>query len=82
MNERVTSKSIIATNFVFKSKCMLIDRAPPGPAERVRRFQDLIFVQQNHQNVLAAGLRPDSLGKLKRSPRPPAAVRDMEGNTL
>ena len=31
---------------------------------------------------LAAGLRPDPLGELKRSPRPPAAVGAMEGNTL
>ena len=25
-----------------------------------------------HQNALAAGLRPDPLGELKRSPRPPS----------
>ena len=71
MNERVTSKSIIARDFVFKSKSMLGGRAPPGPAERAYRlFPDHIFAQQNHQKGLAAGLRPDPLGELKRSPRP------------
>ena len=48
----------------------------------VRRFPDLIFKPQNHQKRLAAGLRPDQLGELKRSPRPPSTVGAMEGNIL
>jgi hypothetical protein len=35
MNERVTSKSAIAKDFIIMSKCMFSGRAPPGPAERV-----------------------------------------------
>jgi hypothetical protein len=31
---------------------------------------------------LAAGHRPDPLGELERSPRPPSTVGAMEGNTL
>ena len=80
MNERVTSKSIIARNFVFKSKCMLSAGLRPDLLKELRSFPDL--VPQNHQKGLAAGLRPDPLGELKRSPRPPAAVRDMEENTI
>ena len=37
MNDRVTSKSIIARDFVFKSKCMLGGRAPPEPAVELER---------------------------------------------
>ena len=35
-----------------------------------------------HQKRLAAGLRPDTLGELERSPRPPSTVGAMEGNTI
>ena len=42
--------------------------------ERVYALPDFIFRPQMHQKRLAAGLRPDPLGELKRSPRPLAAV--------
>ena len=48
----------------------------------LRCFPDLIFRPQHHQKGLAAGLHPDPLGELERSPRPPSAVSAMEGNTL
>ena len=32
MNEKVTSKSVIARDFIFRSNCMLGGRALPGPA--------------------------------------------------
>ena len=40
--------------------------------ERVYALLDFIFRPQMHQKRLAAGLRPDPLGELKRSPRPPS----------
>ena len=82
MNERVTSKSIIARDFLFKSKCMLAAELRPDLLRELRRFSDLIFVPQNHQKGLAAGLRPNPLGSLSAPQDPLAAVRDMEGNTL
>src|SRR5271157_1069397 len=63
---RVTSKSIIARDFVFRSKCMFGGRA----LRDLRRFPDLIFRPQNHQKRLAAGLRPDPLGSLSAPPGP------------
>ena len=75
---RITSKSIIARDFVFRSKCMFGGRA----LRELRRSPDLIFRPQYHQKRLAAGLRPDPLGELERSPRPPSAVGAMEGNIL
>src|SRR5208282_2239331 len=54
----------------------------PDLLREVRRFPDLIFRPQNHQKRLAAGLRPDPLGELERSPRPPSTVGAMDGNTL
>ena len=42
--------------------------------------RDFIFSLKCTKKCLAAGLRPDPLGELKRSPRPPiAAVDAMEG---
>ena len=41
-----------------------------------------VFRPQNHQKRLAAGLRPDPLGELECSPRPPSTVGGMEGNIL
>ena len=34
---RVTSKSVIARDFVFKPKCMFGGRAPPEPAGELER---------------------------------------------
>ena len=34
MNEKGSFKSVIARDFVFKSKCMFGGRAPPGLTER------------------------------------------------
>ena len=34
---KVTSKSVIARDFVFKSKCMFGGRAPPEPAGELER---------------------------------------------
>ena len=75
---RVTSKSIIARDFVFRSKCMFGGRA----LRELRRSPDLIFRPQNDQKRLVAGLRPDPLEELERSPRPPSTVGTMEGNIL
>ena len=79
--ESVTSKSIIARDFVFQSKCMLAAGPQPDLLRELRHFPYLIFVPQNHQKGLAIGLRPDPLVELERSPRPLAAEHDMEGNT-
>ena len=54
----------------------------PDLLREVRPFPDLIFRPQNHQKRLAAGLRPDPLEELQRSPRPPSTVGAMEGNIL
>ena len=70
---RVTSKSFIARDFVFRSKCMLAAGLRPDLLIELRRFPDLIFRTQNHQKRLAAGLRPDPLGELERFPRPSIA---------
>ena len=75
----VSSKYIIARDFVFRSKCMFGGRASP---DLLRRFPYLIFRPQNQQKRLAAGLRPDPLEELKRSLRPPVTVGAMEGNIL
>ena len=61
---------------------MLAAGPQPDLLRELRHFPDLIFVPQNHQKDLATRLRPDPLGELERSPRPLAAERDMEGNTL
>ena len=61
---------------------MLAAGPQPDLLRELRHFPDLIFVPQNHQKGLATGLRPDPLGELERSPRPPSAVGAMEGNTL
>src|SRR5208282_5855841 len=79
---RVTSKSIIARDFVFRSNACLVAGLRPDLLRELRRFPDLIFRPQNHQKRLAAGLRPDPLGELERSPRPPSTVGAMEGNIL
>ena len=76
---RVTSKSIIARDFVFRSKCMFGGRASP---DLLRRFPDLIFRPQNRQKRLAAGLSQDPLGELERYPRPSSTVGAMESNIL
>src|SRR5208282_4940517 len=78
---RVTSKSFIARDFVFRSKCMLAAGLRPDLLIELRRFPDLIFRPQNHQKRLAAGLRQDPLGSLS-APRPPSTVGAMEGNIL
>ena len=54
----------------------------PHLLREVRCFLDLIFRPKNHQKRLAAGLRPDPLGELERSPRPSSTVGAMEENTL
>ena len=51
---------------------MLGGRARPDLLRELRRFLYLIFVPQNYQKGLAAGLRPDPLGELERSPRLPS----------
>ena len=79
---RVTSKSIIARDFVFKSKCMLAAGLLPHLLREFKRFPDLIFRPQNHQKGLAAGLCPDPLGERSSSPDPLSAVGAMEGNIL
>ena len=71
---RDTSKS--ARDFVFRSKYMFGGRASPGPPgphplRELKRSTDFIFRSQMHQKRLAAGLRPDPLGELERSPRSP-----------
>src|SRR5208282_2977891 len=53
-----------------------------GIIERAEALPDVIFRPQMHQKRLAAGLRPDPLGELERSLRPPSAVGAMEGNAL
>ena len=82
MNERVTSISIIARNFVFKSKCMSVGRAPPGPAERAEALPRPHFRTTKSPKRFGGRALPGPAGELKRSPRSLAAVRDMEGNTL
>jgi hypothetical protein len=61
----VTSKSVIARNFVFKSK-MHVWR--PGfartPLKEYMLSKDFIFRSLMHQKRLAAGLRPYPLGSL------------------
>ena len=79
---RVTSKSIITRDFVFRSKCMFGGRASQDLLRGLRRFLDLIFRPQNHQKRLAAGLRPDPLEELERFLRPSGTVGAMEGNIL
>jgi hypothetical protein len=74
-------KSAIARDFIFKSKCMFSGRAQPRLLRELKRFPDLIFRPQNHQKRLAAGLRPDPLGELKRSPDTLAAVGAIPGKT-
>jgi len=44
--------------------------------------RDFIFGLKCAHKFLTAGLRPDPLRELERSPRPPTAVGAMEGNTL
>src|SRR5208282_5492420 len=67
---RVTSESIIARDFVFRSNACLAAGLRPDMLREIRRFPDLIFRPQNHQKGLAAGLCPDPVGELERSPRP------------
>ena len=80
---RVTSKSVIARDFVFKSKCMCGAGLCPDLLRELKRFPDLIFRLQKHQKRLAAGLRPNPLGgSFSAPPGPLTAVGAMEGNTL
>ena len=72
---RVTSKSAIARNFV------LVKMHVWHPGRTRWKSLDFIFRSQMHQKSLAAGLRPDPLGELKRSLRPLATV-GQGGNTL
>ena len=74
MNEKVTSKFVIARDFVLKSKCMFGGGLRPELLRELRRFTELIFRPQMYQKRLVAGLRPDPLGELERSPGPLAAV--------
>ena len=69
--KRVTSKFVIARDFVFKSKCMFSGGLRPELLRELRRFPELIFRPQMYQKRLAAGLRPDTLGELERSLQDP-----------
>ena len=70
MNERGISKPDIVSDFIFWSKCMFGAELRKESIERVYALPAFIFRPQMHQKRLAAGLRPDPLGELKRSPRP------------
>ena len=72
MNEKGYSKFVIARDFVFKSKCMFGGGFRLELLRELRRFPELIFRPQMYQKRLAAGLRPDPLGELERSPRTPS----------
>ena len=70
MNEKVTSKFVIARDFFFKSKCLFGGGFRPELLRELRRFPELIFRPQMYrpqmyQKRLAAGLRPDPLGELE-----------------
>ena len=79
---RVTSKSVIARNFVFKSKCMFSVGLRPTLLRELRRFPDLIFRPPIHQKGFGGRAPPRPAGEPERSPRSPAAVGAMEWNTL
>src|SRR5208282_5508701 len=54
----------------------------PDLLREVRRFPDLIFRPQNHQNLWRPGSATTRWRELERSPRPPSTVGAMEGNIL
>ena len=55
MNVKGYSKSVIARDFVFKSKCMFGGWASPALLRELKHFPDFIFRPQNHQKHLVAG---------------------------
>ena len=63
-------KPDIVNDFKFRSKCMFGPELRKEPIERASALPYFIFRPQMHQKRLAAGLRPDPLRELKRSPRP------------
>ena len=68
-------KPDIVSDFEFRSKSMFGAELHEESIERVLALPDFTFRPQMHQKRLAAGLRPDPLGELRRSPRPPSRSR-------
>ena len=73
-------KPDIVSDFKFRSKCMLGAELRKEPIDRALALPDFIFRAQMHQKRLAAGLRPDPLGELKRSPSLLATVGEENYN--
>ena len=67
-------KPDIVSDLKFRSKCMFCAELRKEIIERAVTLPDVIFRTQMHKKRLAAGLRPDTLGELKRSARPLSAV--------
>jgi hypothetical protein len=78
----ITSKSVIARDFVVKSKCMFGGRTPPGLLRELPRPHFHATYHNITITRLTTELRPDPPVELERSPDTLAAVGAMEGNTL